>query len=410
MAMASFNELLTGAGVDVRKTKLVRHQQGKAGPYWLWAAQDGRFELYQRIQSKPRFRDAEWIASFVATPEGETLFVGAYRNLGVGRPPAGLRDPLGGHDVSHYYFYDLAVVPGLTQYAGRLVVDWGEGYRAWVQQAQKHDKPILEVSRSPRSVSKEEADRALAARVRASDDNADWTWDEHVLALALYRQNPASPPGKNSAEINALSTLLNRLAERRGIVRSETFRNANGVYMKLMNFRRLDPEFRAAGKVGLSRGAKGEAEVWNEFSHNRSKLDQAAAAIRLAIEDEAVDLRTSPDDYEAEEGSPILRLHRSRERDRELVRRKKRQALAENRHLSCEVCEFNFGERYGELGQDFIEVHHRKPVHTLQLGDRTRLNDLALVCANCHRMLHRSRRVIDVSELRVVIGAPKAAR
>ncbi|MFN0215817.1 MAG: HNH endonuclease [Saprospiraceae bacterium] len=54
-------------------------------------------------------------------------------------------------------------------------------------------------------------------------------------------------------------------------------------------------------------------------------------------------------------------------------------------HLYCEACGFNFQTVYG---QDFIECHHKFPIAAS--GPRTNtLEDLALVCSNCHRMLHR---------------------
>ena len=50
-------------------------------------------------------------------------------------------------------------------------------------------------------------------------------------------------------------------------------------------------------------------------------------------------------------------------------------------------------ERYGELGRGFIEAHHLTPIAQLALSGRTRLSprdDFAVVCANCHRMIHRT--------------------
>ncbi len=241
--------------------------------------------------------------------------------------------------------------------------------------------------------------RALGFEVSDPSQDVDWTWDEHVLALHLYVQNPVSPPGKTSKEVIALSALLGRMAERIGIARSDKYRNENGVYMKLMNFRRLDPEFQAIGKVGLSRGAKGEQAVWDTFTNDRAGLEAAAAAIRLAIEDASVSLAPEPDDYEAEEGTVVLKLHRSRERDRKLIDKKKRQVVATTGRLVCEVCDFDFSKRYGDLGDGFMEAHHCRPVATLAKGEKTRLADLALVCANCHRMLHR-RALLSIEALR----------
>lgn len=99
----------------------------------------------------------------------------------------------------------------------------------------------------------------------------------------------------------------------------------------------------------------------------------------------------------------ILRLHLSRERSRKLIQRKREQVQAQFGRLACEACDFEFADRYGDLGQGFIEVHHMKPVSTLAAGDKTRLEDLAVVCANCHRMLHRRKALLSVDELRGLI-------
>jgi len=65
--------------------------------------------------------------------------------------------------------------------------------------------------------------------------------------------------------------------------------------------------------------------------------------------------------------------------------------------LECEVCGFDFFETYGERGNGFAECHHKLP---LSHGTRsTYLRDLAVVCANCHRMLHRGDS-LTVEELR----------
>jgi hypothetical protein len=109
--MIGFNYFLQSAGIDLARTKFVRHTDSRAlggrTPYDLWIADDGRLELYQRIQGKERFKNTDWIITFVATPLGETLFVGTYRVRGVGKVPDGTTDPVGGHDVSGLFLYDL---------------------------------------------------------------------------------------------------------------------------------------------------------------------------------------------------------------------------------------------------------------------------------------------------------------
>lgn len=66
--------------------------------------------------------------------------------------------------------------------------------------------------------------------------------------------NPRSPPGKTGREVVELSEVPNAMGVLHGRKAAEKFRNANGVYMKTMNFRRFDPDFAADGRTGLTRG------------------------------------------------------------------------------------------------------------------------------------------------------------
>lgn len=113
--------------------------------------------------------------------------------------------------------------------------------------------------------------------------NPDWTWDEQVLALEFYMRNPSSPPAKSSQEVAELSETLRRLGEQTGATMNDKYRNPNGVYMKLMNFRRFDPNFQSQGKSGLSGGSKGEEAVWEKFATDLPALKAAAQRIRDQI-------------------------------------------------------------------------------------------------------------------------------
>jgi len=108
-----------------------------------------------------------------------------------------------------------------------------------------------------------------------------------------------------------------------------------------------------------------------------------------------------------EGGLKVVLAHRRRERCRQLVSMAKEIFRVQNgKRLFCEVCGFDFGRTYGD--PDFIEVHHRIPLCRLAHDARTRLSDLALVCANCHRMLHRGDPWPTVEELKRKLAAVKA--
>lgn len=107
-------------------------------------------------------------------------------------------------------------------------------------------------------------------------------------------------------------------------------------------------------------------------------------------------------DLEGKEGSKALRTHIQIERDPKLVKAKKDAVLAETGRLKCEACTFDFSEWYGDAGNGFCEVHHLKPL--AHKGRRTtRLSDLAVVCSNCHRIIHRGRKMLSLQELRRLI-------
>ncbi|CAD5284994.1 MULTISPECIES: HNH endonuclease [unclassified Imperialibacter] len=68
---------------------------------------------------------------------------------------------------------------------------------------------------------------------------------------------------------------------------------------------------------------------------------------------------------------------------------------------SCSVCDFDFGNVYGELGRGFIHVHHLIPIS--EVGEAYNvdpINDLRPVCPNCHSMLHRTNPPLEIDELR----------
>lgn len=247
--------------------------------------------------------------------------------------------------------------------------------------------------------------RQLGFEVEAPARNPDWTRDELILALDLYFTNPANPPGKASEAVATLSGILNKMHRIAGGTASVTFRNVHGVYMKMMNIRAIDPTFTAQGKVGMKAGGSLEKDVWAEYDGRRDVLAEDAKAIRDAVtlaNEMVIAKLPTADDYEGEEGGILVRLHKRHERDPKLVAAKRKAAILAG-SLACEVCAFDFQAAYGEIGVGYIEVHHKKPVHSLNPGSKTKMSDLALLCANCHRMVHRRRTILSIMELKLAL-------
>ncbi|WP_371480561.1 HNH endonuclease [Kitasatospora sp. NBC_00315] len=237
--------------------------------------------------------------------------------------------------------------------------------------------------------------------------NPDWAWDEIVLACAVTADNHWKGLSATDPRVAELSSLLQILPIHGLSSRNDTFRNANGVARKTFDIATRHPDYQ--GKP--TNGGAMDLAVLQAFLDSPLEMAAAAQLIRAGIL--AGDLQTAPladedlDDFDAPEGRLLLRKHLARERNRALRRRKIDSVLSRGQRLACEVCDFDFQRAYGERGAGYIECHHVVPLH--EAGEsRTKLSDLALICANCHRMVHRRAPWPTPEELRVLMAQAKA--
>lgn len=219
--------------------------------------------------------------------------------------------------------------------------------------------------------------------------NPDWSRDEVILACDLVMKNEWKGMDASDPRVQDLSRLLQVLPDHQNAPRSETFRNPNGVGRKTFDIATQHPEY--AGKP--TNGGATDRAVLAEFLARPAEMSAAAQRIREALETGSFqNLPPAADDeldeYSAPEGRLLLRRHVARERDRKLRQKKIESVLRQGLRLACEVCEFDFEAVYGDRGAGYIECHHVVPLHVAGEG-RTKLSDLALICSNCHRMIHR---------------------
>jgi len=119
---------------------------------------------------------------------------------------------------------------------------------------------------------------------------------------------------------------------------------------------------------------------------------------------ESEEIIADEDDQSAfPEGTERFGWHRHLERDAKIARRAKARRFLQTGKLACDVCSIDFAQKYGERGEGFIEAHHTKPVASLNGKDKTLIRDIALVCSNCHRMLHKGKTLLSVSELKALV-------
>ena len=143
-------------------------------------------------------------------------------------------------------------------------------------------------------------------------------------------------------------------------------------------------------------------EIWNFFSEyfipdERKSFDTFQAMLQSA------DLDIP--ELSVNEGKLKLVSHYIKERNPIIIREKKKQAI-QNGKLNCEVCSFSFQRVYDA---EYIECHHISPISGSNGEVETALSDLALVCANCHRMLHKMRdgKYLSIEDLKEHITALK---
>lgn len=69
--------------------------------------------------------------------------------------------------------------------------------------------------------------------------------------------------------------------------------------------------------------------------------------------------------------------------------------------FACSVCAMDFQTKYGEIGKDFIHVHHLKQISEIKAEyEVDPIQDLRPVCPNCHSMIHRRKTPFTIEEIK----------
>jgi 5-methylcytosine-specific restriction protein A len=85
--------------------------------------------------------------------------------------------------------------------------------------------------------------------------------------------------------------------------------------------------------------------------------------------------------------------------------RKNRAACIEHYKCKCNICGFDFKKIYGDLGADFIQVHHKKGLSRKRMVNPRK--DMIPVCPNCHAVIHRRKPAFTVDEVKAAYRRAK---
>lgn len=156
--MLTFNQLLALGGLEPKDVRLLRHRDPNPGTQRQIVetaiARNEQFDRYQEEQVTEQvikaFRSDQYFASFVVDPESkQTLFIGVWEKVGEKSKPEGAQ-PFGHPAHPDAVYFDLRRIEVFDEYRGRIVIDWGDANRVWVQKAEAQNKPIVEVRREIR--------------------------------------------------------------------------------------------------------------------------------------------------------------------------------------------------------------------------------------------------------------------
>jgi 5-methylcytosine-specific restriction protein A len=213
--------------------------------------------------------------------------------------------------------------------------------------------------------------------------NPDWTRDETILALALYFESGTILPSRTDSRVRELSELLRNLPYHAGASKKPSFRNPDGVAFKLQNLHNV-----ATGK-GLANVSEMDRKIWSEFGKRPQETKALANLIRLGVSEAIAGMDDrDTDDTEFYEGRILTALHKRKERNPRL----RKKLLTVRKHqgrLVCELCSCPPRLNQVPFADAIFEAHHTLP---LSVGAErvTKIADLCLLCANCHRLIHRA--------------------
>jgi 5-methylcytosine-specific restriction protein A len=211
--------------------------------------------------------------------------------------------------------------------------------------------------------------------------NPPWTRDEIILALDLFFDEGMVVLSDTHPKVIALSDQLRGLPGNEARAGNPKFRNPAGVSFKLSNLASI-----STGR-GFANGSAADRAIWTQFESRPQRVKDVAALILRYVVDVPLSVDDDEDEEEFPEGRILTRVHRRIERNRKLRTKLIRERRKVNL-LRCDACLATNPTADSRLDDAIFDAHHLAPLSS-QGSTKTKLSDVALLCANCHRLIHR---------------------
>mgnify|MGYP003393020595 CR=1 FL=1 len=150
-------------------------------------------------------------------------------------------------------------------------------------------------------------------------------------------------------------------------------------------------------------------DIGKKYLENLGSLIEAVNRQGFTEKEKKIEFKNDYKNLIIEEGAVFLRSVKQRERSKKLMKEAKKYFQRKNNRLFCYACSFDFERKYDGLGFGYIEVHHTHPIHEHDIRGEKRnflqtVKKLIPLCSNCHRMVHRNRKVsLTISDLKKIL-------
>ncbi len=151
-------------------------------------------------------------------------------------------------------------------------------------------------------------------------------------------------------------------------------------------------------------GFMGQRNIWYADRDDMPEVKDFVLEVIQFINNKGIVSQAPGSDMPKSEGTLQYISCIRKKRSAKLVKDKKDEAFKDFDNLCCAVCNFNFAANYGEWGKKCCEVHHLNQLSKSDGEVETTLEELVIICANCHRVIHHKDPMLTIDELKEEIA------
>jgi predicted HNH restriction endonuclease len=376
-----FNAILRDAGIDPARVRVIRHKDNSAdkgfSPYELWRDDRPKFDLYQSIQefkNRKKLSFSYW-AVFIVDENNKNMFSGLYYAdyKGVLDKDSPCPHKEGFDEAGKCDVYNLELQEALSDLIGKLFIDWGRGFVAWIQYADERDKTVTENKLLLQ-------EQSLKCYEFVNNDIEYLKWinqNPHGLVINTLKGKPINNRVLHHSYCSSITKLT-------GKAKAGGFTERN--YIKV-----CAPSFASLGEWSKINDNKSfSSKCGNCFSESQNEDEQDVV---LSKEISKILSRKIADAMELDEAS--LRFKSSKYPKKPRVVTSVTKVFDRNPYViaialkrakgDCELCYKPAPFPRKSNNTPYLEVHHK--IRLADGGDDS-LDNVIAICPNCHREEH----------------------